>query len=66
MSTETPKEYDLLSMQQIADLLGVSHHTVPQWRKREKLNFPPPDVKAPGKRTTPMWYFAMSYSGVTV
>jgi len=54
---ETPREYDLLSMQQIADLLGVSHHTVPQWRKRDHIKFPPPDVQAPQPRSTPMWYW---------
>ena len=54
---ETPKEYDLLAATQIAELLGVSRHTVDQWRKRDYLEFPPHDIKAPGLRTTPMWYW---------
>lgn len=54
---EVPKEYDLVVVIEIAELLGVSHWTVRQWRKREHLEFPPPDIKAPGLRTTPMWYW---------
>ncbi len=54
---ETPMEYDLVVVIEIAELLGVSRSTVEQWRKRDYLEFPKPDIKPPGLRTTPLWYW---------
>lgn len=47
---------DLVTMNEIADRIGVSIATIRQWRyNRSYLEFPQPDIKGPGRNDQPYW-----------
>lgn len=49
----------LLTLEEIADRLGVSVNTLRQWRyTRTYLEFPPPDLKGPKRHDSPYWYWS--------
>lgn len=47
---------ELLTTKEVATQLGVSVHTIRQWRyNRPYLEFPQPDVKGPAASDMPYW-----------
>lgn len=51
------KDTDLITMGEIATRFGVTRDAVKRWRTRPWVEFPPPDLKPPGRNSTPLWYW---------